>query len=180
MLSSIDKSVIILNEKITSDNFDKAEEELVILMSQYKDFWIPYDYNDIHYNKNENEILFRSFVFDTKYIFKKIHKVYACDELINEINNEYNNNDIENNDKKLIQEHFDFIDNINIIINADIELFKDKNSNVNKSLQLCTAYIKKKHDEILDLKQSMKDFNKILFDLEQNLKLFSNSICDKL
>jgi len=180
MLPSIDKSVIILNEEITSSNFEKAEEELIILMSRYKDFWIPYNYNDICYNENENEVLLRSFVSDTKYIFNKIHKLYACDEIINEMNNEYNSNDIEEDDKILIQNHFDFIDNLNIIIDGELELFKDKNSSVSKSIELCNAYIKKKHDELLELNNTMKDFNKILNDLEQNLKLFSNAICDKI
>tara|TARA_B100000900_G_C20560644_1_gene708729 strand:+ start:1035 stop:1574 length:540 start_codon:yes stop_codon:yes gene_type:complete len=179
MSFSIDNSLI-LNQEITSDNFEKAEEELVRLMSQYKDFWLPYNYNDIYYNKDENEVLLLSFVSDTKYIFKKIYKVYACDQIINEMNNEYNSNDIEEEDKILIEKHFDFIDNLKIIINGKLELFKDENSNVNKSLQLCSAYIKEKHDELLELKKTMKDFNNILIDLEQNLKLFSNAICDKI
>lgn len=176
MLSSIDKSVI-LNEEITSQNFEKAEEELVKLLSQYKYNWEPYKYNE---NGNENEILLQSFVSDTKYIFKKIHKVYACDDMINEMNNEYNSNDIEEDEKKLIQKHFDFIDNLNIIINAELELFKDENSNVNKSLLLCSAYVKEKHDDLTELNNTMNDFNKMLIDLEQNLKLFSNAICDKI
>lgn len=175
----IDNSLI-LNEEITSDNFEKAEEELVRLMSQYKDFWLPYNYNDIYYSKDENEVLLRSFVSDTKYIFKKIHKVYACDQLINEMNNEYNSNDIEEEDKIVIEKHFDFVDNLNIIINGDIELFKDENSNVSKSLQLCSDYVKEKHDDLLELNKTMDDFNKMLSGLEQNLKLFSNAICDKL
>lgn len=167
----------VLNEKISANNFDKAEKEFIELGKEYENKWKSYLKNYEKMNDIEPKI-FSDFVSDTKYIFQLMHKLYANEDLLNDLNTDFNSNSIDDQEKNEINRHYEFIDNINIVINGDSQLFKDKDSNVNNAIVQCEVYIDEKNKSLNEFSDTMNEMNDMLEKLGDNLNLYINAIRD--
>jgi len=152
------RSLSILNQPITEDNFEDAEKELAELCKEF-------------FNKWENKVggvpplekqSLQNFVSDTKYVFKQVYKVYGCPALIQEMNNALHEEDNGPDEEiaKDIAEHTNFLKNIKCVLDCnEISEFENDYSKVCVSLKESNNYLKKKQQELHELINSMKELN---------------------
>lgn len=144
----------LLNEPVTENNFDEMETELSTLCKIFSSKWI-------NINKNiDQEIV--NYVSDVKFVFKMVYKVYACQDLLDEMTKmlyeEENGPGPDDDVEKDIIHHTKFLDNIKYVINCnEMSEFKNDDSKVCISLKDANKYLKEKHDQENELLNSMKE-----------------------
>ena len=178
MLSSNDTISNVLNQEITDDNFIDAEKEICLLAKEFEHIWKDIIDQELIFDDNDklikNDNLFNNFIKDTKYFFGFMYKLYGNPQFLKEVTDALNSDDDsdDENDKKEMQKYINFVDNIKIIIDAEPNVFKDKNANVYAIMNGCSLYIKEKQEELNDLNNTMKEMNQQLAVLAEGLTTY--------
>ena len=150
------RSLCVLNQPITEDNFEDSENELAELCKEFFDKW-EYKVQGLGLPPLGNEAL-QNFVTDTKYVFQYVYKVYGCPSLIEEMDRELNEED--QDVAKEVAEHKQFLENIKYVIDCnEISEFENDLSKVCISLKESNNYLKQKQKEQQELLFTMKELN---------------------
>ena len=122
-------------------------------------------------NKERFEEYFRK---DTKLIFQVIHSGLASEKIVQEMENEFDNDEIDKKDKK---EFLEFVDNINFVLQKidTIDLL-DPDDEFSSNCGSAMSFLNKKNEDMKGLTESMKKLNFTLNGLENALKNLPNDL----
>lgn len=154
------RSLCVLNQPITEDNFEDSEKELAELCKEFFNKWGVM--NKISRLPPLEKQSLQNYISDTKYVFKHVYKVYSCPALIEEMNNALfeDENGPDEDVVKDVTEHRQFLENIKFVIDCnEISEFENDYSTVCISLKECNNYLKQKQKEQEELINSMKELN---------------------
>ena len=148
------RTLFVLNQPITQDNFEDSEKELAELCKEFFNKWED-KVGDVHPLGKQS---LQNYVSDTKYVFKQVYKVYGCPALIEEMDIQLNQGD--QDVTKEVAQHKQFLENIKYVIDCnEISEFENNISKVCISLKECNNYLKQKQKEQEELINSMKELN---------------------
>ena len=151
---------------ILEDDESEGMEMMMVLLNSYQE----------KYKIKNTEIFEEYFRKDTKLIFQVLHSGLANEKMVQEMENEFDDSEVDQKEKK---EFLEFVDNINFVLQKiDTVDLHDPDDEFSSNCTHAISFINKKNEDMKGLTESMKKLTLKLECLGNALKNINNDIKD--
>ena len=151
---------------IIEDDESEGIEMIMVLFNSYQE----------KYKIKNKEIFEEYFRKDTKLIFQVLHSGLASEKMVQEMENEFDDSEVDQKEKK---EFLEFVDNINFVLQKiDTVDLLDPDDDFTSNCTHAISFINKKNEDMKGLTESMKKLTLKLECLDNALKNINTDIKD--
>lgn len=151
---------------ILEDDESEGMEMMMVLLNSYQE----------KYKIKNTEIFEEYFRKDTKLIFQVLHSGLANEKMVQEMENEFDDSEVDQKEKK---EFLEFVDNINFVLQKiDTVDLLDPDDDFTSNCTHAISFINKKNEDMKGLTESMKKLTLKLECLDNALKNINTDIKD--
>lgn len=149
---------------IMENDESKGMEMMMNLMNSYQE----------KYKIKKEELFEKAFRKDTKLIFQVLHNVLGSEKMVQEMEKEFDDDELDQKDKK---EFLEFVDNINFVLQKiDTVDLLDPDDEFSSNCTNAMSFLNKKNEDMKGLTESMKKLTLQLEGLGNALKKLPNDL----